>query len=132
MKSLASIEAFLALLLFLYCVSLLSRPSEKPAGFSTFYQFQLAQDFAEVSLADPQISAALKGFRNCGALEEKVLKEKYAEALHATGDYCLNVNVKGMVLQVNCDGAFTSRVSVSRMVFDGTGFFEADFSLSFR
>ncbi len=130
-KSFASFEALLSLLFAVAAFSLLLPSFSTRPSYQHLHAFQLAQDFAEVSLASPRLRGEIISFKNGGAGAKENLAGEYAGALNKLGDYCLEVRVGGSALEANCVSTHSQRVTATRVAFDGTEFFEIEFSLYF-
>ncbi|MBS3069909.1 hypothetical protein J4220_00185 [Candidatus Micrarchaeota archaeon] len=130
-KSFASFEALLSLLFAVAAFSLILPSFSSRPSYSHLNAFQLAQDFAEASLASPRLRGEIISFKNGVAGAEESLAGEYAGVLEKLGDYCLEMRVEGKRLEANCVLAHSQRVSARRMAFDGEDFFEIEFSLYF-
>jgi len=134
-RAFVSVEALLALLaaglaLTLAMPLLSSRPSQ---ALETVYEFQLAQDFAEVGVSNPEALSAIKLFAEGNAEAKAFLEEKFSAILSKAGDYCLELSAKEKVLSLNCRGGKMQGVYVSRAVFDDgrNAFFDFGVKLGF-
>lgn len=126
MRAFVSFEVFLALLFAVSAFAFLL-PSHPPS-YSVFYQYQLAQDFLEVSISNQELFWEIVVFEDGSS--GVLLQSKYASLIEEAGDYCLELKAGGKTLKANCENGFSSKISVSRMVFDGEEFFELQISLS--
>lgn len=130
-KSFASFEVLLSLLFAVAMFSLLLPYFSVRPSYSRLHAFQLAQDFAEVSLASQRLRGEIIAFKNGEAGAQERLAGEYSQVLRELGDYCVEARVAEKVLKANCGKAFSQRVSARRLAFDGTDFFEIEFSLYF-
>jgi len=134
-KAFVSIEALLALLLAGFALTILPAllSAHPNSALETVYEFQLAQDFAEVSVSNPQTLSAIKDFAKGDISAGAFLEEKFSRVLGEAGDYCLELKAREKVLHLNCRNDKMQKVSASRIIFDETGnsFFELDVSLGF-
>lgn len=130
MKAFASFEAMLALL-FAIVSFLALLPLFSPQQSQGLYEYQLAQDFAEISVSQPRLKSAIADFRGGSQSSKEFLGSEYARILGGVGDYCLELDA-GERLEVNCERAFSSTAAASRILFDGEDFFEMRILLSFN
>ncbi|MFH1056255.1 MAG: hypothetical protein V1717_00435 [Candidatus Micrarchaeota archaeon] len=131
MKGFVSVEAFLALLFAITSFAVLVPSLEARPSFLSVYEFQLAQDFAEVSLKNAETLEKLREFSGGSDSAGVWLEEKYERLAGGLGDYCVEIEVKERVLKAHCEREPFSKTSVSRMVFDGKDFFEVRFAVGF-
>jgi len=129
------VEAFLALLFALTAFSLLLPSFSARPSFLNVFKLQLTQDFMEVSVKNPDTLQAIRDFAGGSEQAKDFLEGKYSALLSQTGDYCIELEARGRGLRVNCVRPSVSKITVSRIVFDGTGeggFFELTLSLGFH
>lgn len=125
LKCFASLEALLSLVFASFAFSLLLPLfSYAPPAFSLLHQKQLAEDFAEITLAKSEFFEAVLELAEGDGNAERFLEGEYSRVALLLGDYCVELRAKESVARANCKNPLSSRVSASRMVFDGSRFFE--------
>ncbi len=121
-----SLEAFLALLAALAFLAVFSQPFYVPR-YSDVYAYQLAQDFAEISLRNYE--EELAAFSQGDAMASLRLKSLYEKMLNAVGTYCLILEANGHSLEAGCGSPNAESFPAHRIFWDGEKFVEAQFIL---
>ncbi|MGB9577369.1 MAG: hypothetical protein ACP5O3_00830 [Candidatus Micrarchaeia archaeon] len=123
-----SVEALLSLLAATGFAALVVT-SNAPVGHERVYEFQLAQDFAEVLCKSHENRKAVVELAGGG--EATALREKIFEAVHSLGNYCVKVKAAENEITVNCDRQPNNFASAQRTFFDGKKFFVASVSVGY-
>lgn len=131
-KAFASVEALLALLFAsAFFAASLSLLHQRPDYYSPVYRFQLTQDLAQASVSDARMLSQIRAFATRNPAAEEYLSGEYSALAQELGDYCIELSSGDGRIRVNCERMPVSRVSVSRIIFDGHGFKEVSFTIGF-
>ncbi len=111
----------------------LSIAHQRPDYYSSVYRFQLAQDLAQASVSDERTLSQIRAFIAGDLAAEEYLSGEYSALEQKLGDYCIELSsaAASKSVSVNCGRTPVSRVSVSRIIFDGHGFKEVSFTIGF-